>query len=64
MICSCGGNRFIAHQLIRADIVVNKRGEFEENLPGGLESNVYDAEMPYGPFTCDNCGKEYDELTD
>lgn len=63
MICSCGGCRFIAHQLIRADIVVNERGEFEENLPGGLEANVYDAVTPYGPFVCDTCGREYDELT-
>lgn len=63
MTCTCGCNRFIAHQLIRADVYVDERGEFDGNLPGGLEPNIYDAEKPYGPFTCVHCGKAYDELS-
>jgi hypothetical protein len=26
------------------------------------EISVYDAETPYGPFTCRKCGAEYDSL--
>lgn len=63
MVCKiCGKNQFIGHQIIRADVLVSGKGEFEGNLPGGLEGHIYDAEKPYGPFTCVCCGAEYDEL--
>ena len=58
----CGSKKFIGHQLIRADVYVGEDGNFEDNLPGGLESAVYDAEKPYGPFTCVKCSEEFDEL--
>lgn len=58
----CGSERFIGHQILRADIYVGGDGEFEENLPGGLEANVYDSGHPYGPFTCSQCREEFDEL--
>lgn len=58
----CGSERFIGHQLIRADVYVEGNGEFDENLPGGLEANTYGSGHPYGPFTCDKCGHEFDEL--
>ena len=58
----CRGERFIGHQLIRADVVVGQNGDFKENLPGGLEAHIYDAERPYGPFTCIECNAEFDEL--
>ncbi len=65
MVCKiCGKNQFIGHQIIRADVLVSGNGEFEGNLPGGLEGHIYDAEKPYGPFTCVCCGTEYDELTE
>ncbi len=54
----CGGNRFIAHQLVRMDIVVDGDNNFESNIEGG----IYDSETPYGPYTCTNCGNEIDEL--
>lgn len=62
MICVCGNDRFIGHQLIRSDVYVDADGAFEDNLPGGLDANIYDAEKPYGPFTCTCCGKEYEKL--
>ncbi len=62
MKCTCGNNCFYAHQIIRADVIVDESGNFEKNLPGGLEAHVYDSERPYGPFVCTKCGKEYDEL--
>lgn len=58
----CGNDEFVAHQIIRADVVVDENGEFDRNLEGGLEAHIYDAEKPYGPYTCTICGTEYDEL--
>lgn len=60
----CGGSRFIGHQILRADILVDENGKFADNLFGGLEPNIYDSEKPYGPFTCMNCGAEYNTLND
>lgn len=58
----CGSERFIGHQLMRAEVYVGSDGEFDDNLPGGLEAAIYDAGKPYGPFTCTQCGQEFDEL--
>lgn len=60
----CGSERFIAHQIVRADVMVDGNNEFQENLFGGLEAHIYDSERPYGPYTCPDCGAEYDELND
>ena len=62
MICICGNDRFIGHQIIRADVIVGADGSFQENVTDRLEDSIYDAEKPYGPFTCPACGREYDEL--
>ena len=62
MICICGNDRFIGHQIIRADVIVGVDGSFLENVTDRLEDSIYDAEKPYGPFTCTACGREYDEL--
>ena len=62
MKCTCGNDRFIAHQIIRADVIVGADGEFLENVTETLEASIYDSEKPYGPFTCATCGREYDEL--
>ena len=56
----CGCPEFLAHQIVRVDVVVNGDGDFIENVPGG----VYDAEKPYGPFTCCSCGWTFSELSD
>ena len=37
-------------------MAVNPYGAYQEDL------GVYDAEDPYGPFTCTQCGAEYGEL--
>ena len=62
MICACGNDHFYGHQIIRADVIVDADGSFEENITNRLEDSIYDAERPYGPFTCTSCGKEYEEL--
>ena len=58
----CGSVRFIGHQVLRADVIVDEDGEFLDNPEGGLEAAVYDSGKPYGPFTCVKCGTEYDEI--
>ena len=63
MICACGNNRYFAHQILRADIIVDEDGRFDSNIDGSPSSvSIYDAEAPYGPFTCTKCKKEYEEL--
>ena len=52
MICTCGNDRFIGHQIIRADVIVGADGSFLKNVTDRLEDSIYDAEKPYGPFTC------------
>lgn len=63
MRCECGHNRFYARQLLRADIIVDSNGEFAANIHDDLAANVYEAERPYGPYQCELCGREYEELT-
>jgi hypothetical protein len=54
--CRCGNDRFAARQLARHDIIVNALGGYIE------DKGAYDAEQPYGPFTCTVCDTVYEEL--
>lgn len=63
MKCKCGCNRFYGHQIVRMDVICDEYGNFDSDITEGLESAIYDSEKPYGPFTCVECGEEYDELT-
>ena len=58
----CNHNVFVAHQVLYADVLVDENGAFVNNMPDGLEAAVYDCERPYGPYTCNCCGAEFDEL--
>ena len=62
MICKCGCNRFYGHQLLRVDVICDEEGNYLEDITDGLSAAIYDAEDPYGPFQCVECGAEYDEL--
>lgn len=62
MICKCGCNKFYAHQVVRMDVICDGDGYFYDNIEEGIEAAIYDAELPYGPFQCVQCGAEYDEL--
>jgi len=62
MKCSCGSDKFYGRQIIRADIVVDETGSFYSNIKDGLESAIYDAGKPYGPFNCTRCNKEYNKI--
>ena len=56
MKCKCGNDKFIAHQVVRMDVVVDENNNWIES------KEAYDSETPYGPYTCTACGEEYDEL--
>lgn len=53
----CGARRFIAHQVVRMDVIVDGDNNWEES------GKIYDSETPYGPYECENCGWQTDELT-
>lgn len=62
MKCKCGNDKFYAHQVLRVDVITDEFGDFEENLYDDLKGCIYDAEAPYGPFICTQCGAEYEYL--
>lgn len=56
-ICpKCGGTRFYANQVQRCDVIVDGKNNWVEN------HGCYDAEDPFGPYTCVQCGKKFDSL--
>ncbi len=59
--CKCGYQKFAAHQIVRMDVVVDPNNDWIRNLTNDSTS-IYDAEEPYGPYTCLKCGAEYDSL--
>jgi len=61
MACKCGGNRFVARQVCRHDIVVDDSNMYMEQC-GSNGKDIYDAETPYGPYTCLQCETVWDNL--
>lgn len=62
MACKCGGNRFVAHQRVYVDVVVDGDNYFLENCGKDTDDAIYEAEDPYGPYTCLKCEKVDDDL--
>ena len=62
----CGSGLFFAHQVCRLDIIVNINNNWQDNQDEGKDTSqaIYDAETPHGPYTCQGCGAEFDELKD
>lgn len=56
MKCVCGNDRFYARQVCYHSITVDGNNFFEDDY------GVYGCLNPYGPYTCTECGREYDEL--
>lgn len=54
----CGNNHFMAHQVVRMDVMVDGDNNFED------AGEIYDSEKPYGPYTCTKCNREYDDLAE
>ena len=60
--CDCGHNEFNGQQLLRVEVIVDQDGQFLRNQCFDLvDMVVYDADDPFGPFTCAKCGKEVSE---
>lgn len=54
--CKCGNDKFIGHQLVRMDVLVDADNHFL------AQKEIYDSETPYGPFSCTVCGAEYENI--
>ena len=59
---NCGSKEFSANQIVRVNVVVDSQNNFLRNSSDTLENSVYDADNPFGPYSCINCGEEYDDL--
>ena len=63
MACSkCGNDKFMGYQVCRHDVVVDDQNNYVEELTGDSDADIYDAETPYGPYTCMRCKTPYDTL--
>jgi ribosomal protein S27E len=51
--------RFIGHQRLYTDVIVDSSGQWIGDPYDKIE--IYEAENPYGPWTCTECGKVFDE---
>lgn len=56
MICTCGCNLFVAHQVSYHSVVVDGNNAIVEDM--GIE----DGGVPYGDYICLKCHKEYEEI--
>lgn len=62
--CKCGSRRFYAHQVCQLDVICDEGGTFVANAKeGDTSASIYEADNPYGPFTCVECGRQYSELS-
>jgi hypothetical protein len=61
---NCGSKEFSANQVVRANIIVDFQNNFLRNSANSLEDSVYEADNPFGPYSCCNCGEEFDEICD
>ena len=61
MECTCGNDKFKAHQVCYIEIIVNKNNRWESNYPND-KFCCYNSYAPFGPYKCTKCGKEYDEI--
>jgi predicted nucleic-acid-binding Zn-ribbon protein len=56
-VCTkCGHDKFYGHQVCYHDILVDGNENFLDDK--GSEQS----DKPYGPYQCENCGEEYEDL--
>jgi len=61
--CKCGGTEFYAHQRIQIDVIVDENGNWIQNASGPIGfcgDDISEVGDTYGPYTCTECGAEYD----
>jgi hypothetical protein len=56
--CACGSTKFFASQQCYHDVIADSNNIFQADI------GCSEAEQPYGPYTCIECGMKYDELDD
>ncbi len=56
MICKCGATVFLANQVVVHRVAVNSDGIVM------CDMNECNAEPPYGPFECANCGTKHNNI--
>jgi hypothetical protein len=54
--CKCGHDRFTAQQRCYHNVIVDSKNAFVDN------NDIYESENPYGPYNCERCGLEYEDL--
>lgn len=59
---NCGCTEFYAHQRCTMDVKVDGNNNFLDTMPDDCAQSIYDAETPFGPYECIDCGAEYDYL--
>ncbi|RGO65945.1 hypothetical protein DXB08_28890 [Hungatella hathewayi] len=64
MICICGNNKFHAHQIVQCSIIVDEDNRFIKNITNGKNPSIYEPGVPFGPYTCTSCGRQYMTLMD
>ena len=52
----CGNTQFNAHQVSHHDITVYGNNDFVE------DKGIYEANTPFGPYTCTKCGTVFEEI--
>ena len=58
----CGHDKFHASQQVYVNVLVSGNNHFLENTSQNMEDSVYEASNPYGPYTCQKCDLELEEL--
>lgn len=61
---SCNHEEFTASQVCRVSVVVDAKNHFIKNQGKRMEEAVFDADDPYGTYSCVQCGKEYEDLNE
>lgn len=58
----CGHDKFFARQEARIDVIVDGKFMCADNIHYDVAADIHDREDAFGPFTCEKCGAEYEEL--
>lgn len=51
---NCGSTAFIAHQIVRMDVVMDGDNEYVDSVSPDCAADIYDSEEPYGPYAAHN----------
>ena len=58
MSCKCGNDQFYAFQVCVLDVIVDT----DNTVVKDLEQSGGSCDKPHGPYTCTNCGEQYETI--